>query len=458
MIATTALLATVLPNVGPTEVLLKSRPLLTIPNFCLQLAADPRDAGRLEQLGGDLEAVGAERLVAADLLDDRVLDTGGGDDVPDLRHARALDETGRDPRAGREVDPEVETPAADRERADEQDHAGHREEVPRGAHEVEPDRPPLATGAERRRAVNRPRVAHRHQDRLRRQHGGEQRDDRADTEREREALDVRGREHEQDERGHDRDDVRVDDRGQALLVAGDDALPDRASGADLLLDAFEDDDVRVSRDADREDQAGDARQRQRDRDELDQRVEVDPVDDQADGRDHAEHAVERDQEHDDDQQADETGDQALVERLLAERRRHLGLGDQLEVDRQRAEPQLGREVLRGLDREAAGDVGAAAALDPVRVGLEVDLRDRDQLVVERDREVLVELLTEPAHPVAAMRDVRGDVLERLLPLGREREGDVRAAGLVGRLLRVRDVVAEQRHVVLEHVERRRWDR
>ena len=31
MIATTALLATVLPNVGPTEVLLKSRPSLTIP-------------------------------------------------------------------------------------------------------------------------------------------------------------------------------------------------------------------------------------------------------------------------------------------------------------------------------------------------------------------------------------------------------------------------------------------
>ena len=74
---------------------------------------------------------------------------------------------------------------------------------------------------------------------------------------------------------HERDDVRVDDRREALLVARGDARGHRSAGADLLLDAFEDDDVRVGRDADREDQARDARQRQRDRDELDQRVEVD---------------------------------------------------------------------------------------------------------------------------------------------------------------------------------------
>ena len=57
------------------------------------------------------------------------------------------------------------------------------------------------------------------------------------------------------------------------MAAGTD-LP----GPHLLLDAFEDDDVRVGRDAEREDQAGDARQRQRDRDQLDQRVEVQRVD------------------------------------------------------------------------------------------------------------------------------------------------------------------------------------
>ena len=48
-----------------------------------------------------------------------------------------------------------------------------------------------------------------------------------------------------------------------------------SAGAHLLLDALEDDDVGVGRHADREDQARDARQRQRDRDQLDQREEVD---------------------------------------------------------------------------------------------------------------------------------------------------------------------------------------
>ena len=122
--------------------------------------------------------------------------------------------------------------------------------------------------------------ADRAEDRLRGEDRREQRDDRADAEREREALDARGREHEQDERDHDRHDVRVDDRREALLVARGDARRHRSAGADLLLDAFEDDDVRVGRDADRQDQARDARQRQRDRDELDQREEVDRVDDQ----------------------------------------------------------------------------------------------------------------------------------------------------------------------------------
>ena len=77
-------------------------------------------------------------------------------------------------------------------------------------------------------------------------------------------------------------------------------------------------------------------QRQRDRDQLDQREEVDRVDDQRQRRDQAQHAVEGEQEEHDDREAGEAGDQALVQRLLAERGRHLRLGDQLELDRQRA--------------------------------------------------------------------------------------------------------------------------
>jgi hypothetical protein len=57
--------------------------------------------------------------------------------------------------------------------------------------------------------------------------------------------------------------------------------------------------------------------------------------------------------------------------------------------------------------------------------LEVDVRDRDQLVVERDREVLVECLPEAADEVSAEGDVRGDVLELALALAAEPERDVR---------------------------------
>src|SRR3712207_7470454 len=46
----------------------------------------------------------------------------------------------------------------------------------------------------------------------------------------------------------------------------------------FLLDALEDDDVRVGRDAQGEDRARDAREGHRDRHELDEREEVEPVD------------------------------------------------------------------------------------------------------------------------------------------------------------------------------------
>ena len=146
-----------------------------------------------------------------------------------------------------------------------------------------------------------------------------------DAQREREPLDLGGGEYEQDERGHDRDYVGVDDRRQPLAIAGGDPGADGASGADLLLDPFEDDDVRVGGDTDGEDQAGDSRQGQGDRDQLDQRVEVERVGSQRGGGDQAQDPVVEDQEQRHHQQADGSRDQALVERLLAQRRRHLRL-------------------------------------------------------------------------------------------------------------------------------------
>ena len=99
--------------------------------------------------------------------------------------------------------------------------------------------------------------------RARRRDGGDQRDDRADQQHEREALHARRRDREQDQRGDRGDDVRVDDRAEALRVPGGDRGAHRLAGARLFLDAFEDDHVRVGGDADRQDQAGEARQRQR---------------------------------------------------------------------------------------------------------------------------------------------------------------------------------------------------
>ena len=137
-----------------------------------------------------------------------------------------------------------------------------------------------------------------------------------------------GREAEEDERGQQGDHVRVDDRRDPLAVAGGDRRQGRVAASDLLLYSLEDDDVGVRSDADRQDQAGHSRQRQRDRDQLHQREEEDGVDEQAERRNDAEEAVVDDQEEDDQDQADEAGLQALVERLLAERRRDRALADQ----------------------------------------------------------------------------------------------------------------------------------
>src|SRR4029079_8363147 len=119
-------------------------------------------------------------------------------------------------------------------------------------------------GAEERRRAQDRAAAEQSEDRAGEYDGGEQRDDRPDAEREGEALDARGRQTEEDERGQQRDHVRVDDRADAALVSRRDRRDHRVALAGLLLYSLEDDDVRVRRDADREDQTRDSRQRQGD--------------------------------------------------------------------------------------------------------------------------------------------------------------------------------------------------
>src|SRR5204863_375997 len=141
----------------------------------------------------------------------------------------------------------------------------------------------------------------------------------------------------------------------------------------LLLDALEYDDVGVRRDADRQDQAGDPRKRQRDRYQLDQRVEHDRVGEERKAGDRSQQPVEQEQEQQHHDESDGARQQSLAQRLLAERGGDLRLVDQLEVDRQRAALEQLGEVLRGRDREAARYLGPRAPVDAVGVLLEVDV-------------------------------------------------------------------------------------
>ena len=205
----------------------------------------------------------------------------------------------------------------------------------------------------------------------------------------------------------------------------------------LLLDAFVHDDVRVGGDGERQHHSGDAGQGQRDRDQLDQREQQDRVEEERQRGHHAEHAVEDEQEEDRQGQARRARQEALVKRLLSERRRDLRLRDQLELDRQRADAQVLRQVLRLLDRADAVDLRARAAVDPLRVLDEVDRRQRDDPVVERDREALERLLLRcpgrKQDPRSALGLALGGARERLAPVVREVHRD---DGLVGALVEV----------------------
>ncbi len=296
---------------------------------------------------------------------------------------------------------------------------------------------------------------HRAEHRLRREDGGEQGHERADAEREGEALDARGGEHEEDEGDAEGDRVRVDDGPQRLRVAGLDRARDRPSEAGLFLDPLEDDDVRVRRDAERQDQARDARQRQRDRYQLHEREQQQRVDDERQARDYPQHAIEEQQQEQRQRQSHGARDEALVERLLAERGRDLRLGDQLQLDPERADAQVLGEVVGLLDAAETADLGAVRAVDAVRILRVVDRGERDDLVVERDREVLK--ARRPRRPGrqdlrgAALREPLRDSAEGRLAGAGEVELDDRASGRVLDDLRIGDLVARQLGVVLEHV-------
>ena len=135
-----------------------------------------------------------------------------------------------EPRARLEVDAEVELLGGEGEGADDEDHARDREEPAAGADEVEvPARPAALAGAEHARRAEQAGAAEDAEQRLGEDDRGQQRDDRADAEREGEALDPRRRQHEEDERGQQGDDVGVDDRRDPFAVAGRDRAEQRCA-------------------------------------------------------------------------------------------------------------------------------------------------------------------------------------------------------------------------------------
>ena len=113
---------------------------------------------------------------------------------------------------------------------------------------------------------------------------------------------------------------------------------------------------------------GEARQRQRDVEEEDRRVEEGRVDAEPEDGDEAEEAVDEEQEERDDEQAGERGASAPRSASPCRASPRPGLVIDLhELDRQRAGLEDERQVLRLADVADAGDLGAVVARDAVRV-------------------------------------------------------------------------------------------
>ncbi len=334
--------------------------------------------------------------------------------------------------AAAEVDPQVQ-PLED-QRADRQgdQDTGDREPDPALADRVEhlPARHLLLLGTHEARVVEPAEAGQEPEECSRREDGGEDRDDGAEQEHEREPTHSTGGDREQDERRDRRDHVRVDDGREALLVARRNGGTHRLPGSRLLLDAFEDDDVRVGRDPDREDQAREARQGHRDLEQHDHRVEEGGVQREAHDRDDAEEAVDEEQEEEDDGEADQRGLDRLIERLLPERGRDAGEVDLLELVRERTAAEDEGEILRLAGVTDAGDLRRAAG-DAVRVSVPVDRRRRLDLPVEDDREALERpvLADLSRKQLPALRDVARDVVELVAAVVRELHEDDRAVGL-----------------------------
>ncbi len=238
-------------------------------------------------------------------------------------------------------------------------------------------------------------------------------DNEAEEQRGRKPADRPGPELEQERRTDERREVRVHQGQKHAREAGVDRRAHAAPGLHLLLDALEDEHVRVHAHPHREHEPRDARQRHR-RAEVGHRAEQDDqVADQRDDRVDAGQPVEDEHEHRDQGETDRRRQHARVDRVLAERRPDRRLLHVGQRSRQRAGPEFQRQVLGLLHREGPGDLALIA--DGA-----LDVRRRHDRPVEDDREKTVDVLAgrlaEPGRRVALHLEVHGRLVVLVRPL------------------------------------------
>ena len=188
---------------------------------------------------------------------------------------------------------------------------------------------------------------------------GEHRGEHADHQDQGEAADGRRPEPEQDARRDQARHVRVEDRVPGPVEAGLGGRRQRLARPQLLLHPLEDEDVGVDRHADREDEAGDAGEGEGDRDEPEDRQHEHRVVDEREAGDDARQAVVDDHQHEHEADADEGGQDALAQEVVAQGRRDRLGRDLLDGERQRAVAQDGDQVVglgRGEAAAAPGDL------------------------------------------------------------------------------------------------------
>ena len=203
--------------------------------------------------------------------------------------------------------------------------------------------------------------------------------------------------------------MRVDDRAERAVEARLDGRARQLADLQLLTDPLEDQDVRVDRHADGQRDAGDTRQRQGGAEGGHAREEDEKVQDERDVGDHPGEPVVDHHEDEDHHRRGEDRDHPLADRVGAERRPD---GPFLQDRHRGGEGALAQhdgEVACLVDRELAGDHGAAA-----RDAL-VDPRRRIHAAVEDDREVAADVLL-------------GDVAEALRAARAERDGHLPVPG------------------------------